>query len=98
MSPLRRKITLAVLSTILSAAVAVPLVLSAIEPDGGTVRIVDTSDDTRALLEARRGASETAAGDEEFTGDPKLAIEPLDAETAATFFPLLRKSTRPLLC
>ncbi len=104
MISLHRKIALAALSTALSLAVAIPVVRRQIAPpdgstsEGGTVRVIDTSEDVARLLEERaRGAQDRpdesaprADGD-----PPPLHLQPLDEETAARFFGGLRDDSFP---
>ncbi|MEM1451437.1 MAG: SGNH/GDSL hydrolase family protein [Planctomycetota bacterium] len=86
----RRRASLAALSTVLSVAVAAPIVRSRLRPeDAGTVRVVDTRKEVDQLLRDRRiGAPD---GD----GRAPLEIHPLDRDAAIAFYPALEKKASP---
>ncbi|MEM9382317.1 MAG: SGNH/GDSL hydrolase family protein [Planctomycetota bacterium] len=83
----RRRLALALLSTLLSLAVAAPIVRSRITSsgDGGTVQVVDTTAELEATLNSAGAGGGGDPGD-----DLGFVLRPLDEEVAAHFFPSIR--------
>ncbi|MEM6672690.1 MAG: SGNH/GDSL hydrolase family protein [Planctomycetota bacterium] len=91
MAKTRRRLALATTSTLVSAAIAVPLVRQYVASAGeNNVVFVDTNDELTQILQRDKAAPEETHGAPE---GPELVLRPLDEETAKQFFPSLELVT-----
>ena len=95
LTPQRRRLALATLSTLVTAAVAAPLVRSYVRSsEEEPVLVVDTTKELSKLLtEEASGDRPDGVTSEGSGAAPELILRPMDEETAKRFFPGIGRGT-----